>query len=129
MGFGVWTLVRLSDNRIIGRAGYSVRNGFDEIELGFLIGKEFQRQAYAFEACSAILDYGRDVLLFDKVQTLVKKENLVSVHLCEKLGFTVDQEVEVEENIYGHSYDGQKVAMGQCSYGTYVKMVKHYGNF
>ena len=125
MGFGVWTIVRLIDGRIIGRAGYSVRNGFEDIELGFLIGTQFQRQGYAFEACKAILDYGRDILLFDKVQTLVKKENLVSIHLCNKLGFAVSEQVEVEENIYGHSYNGKKVELSQCNYGTYIKMVKH----
>jgi RimJ/RimL family protein N-acetyltransferase len=124
MGFGVWTLVRASDNTIIGRAGYSIRNGFEEIELGFLVGTQFQRQGYAFEACKAILDYGRDMLQFDKVQTLVKKENKVSIHLCEKLGFTFDEEVEVEENIYGRSYDGQKVPFDKSSFGKYVKMSK-----
>ena len=125
MGFGVWTLVRREDGRIIGRAGYSVRNGFDDIELGFLIGMEFQKQGYAYEACSGILDYGRDVLSFDKVQTLVKKENLVSVHLCEKLGFKQVEETKVEENIYGHSYDGKRVEFNQSNYGTYIKMVKY----
>lgn len=126
MGFGVWTLVRRSDGRIIGRAGYSVRNGFEDVELGFLIGKEFQRQGYAYEACSEILKFGQEILLFDKVQTLVKKENEVSLHLCEKLGFIPVEETEVEENIYGHSYDGTKVALSQCKYGTYIKMVKHF---
>lgn len=125
MGFGVWTVIRLSDNRIIGRAGYSIRNGFEDIELGFLIGTQFQKQGYAYEACKAILDYGRDILLFDKVQTLVKKENLVSLHLCSKLGFTAVEETRVEENIYGHSYNGKQVELSSRNYGTYIKMVNH----
>lgn len=122
MGFGVWTLVRASDNTIIGRAGYSIRNGFDEIELGFLIGKEYQKQGYAYEACRAILDYGRDVLQLDHVQTLVKKENEVSIHLCKKLGFEETDEVEVEENIYGHGYTGtDRVSLSQAKYGKYLR--------
>lgn len=122
MGFGVWTLVRADDNVIIGRAGYSVRNGFDQIELGFLVGKEYQRQGYAYEACRAILDYGRDMLGLEHVQTLVKKENEVSIHLCKKLGFEETDEVEVEENIYGHGYNGtDRVNMGQAKYGRYVR--------
>ena len=123
MGFGVWTLVRASDNTIIGRAGYSIRNGFDEIELGFLIGKEYQKQGYAYEACRAILDYGRDVLQLDHVQTLVKKENEVSIHLCKKLGFVETDEVEVEENIYGHGYTGtDRVSLSQAKYGKYLRL-------
>ncbi len=125
MGFGVWTLVRLEDGAVIGRAGYSVRNGFDEVELGYLVGKEYQRRGYALEACAAILDYGRDVLQFDAVQTLVKAENTVSIHMCEKLGFKKESEVEVEENIYGKEYkDGEKVALNQATYGKYLKMVR-----
>ena len=106
MGFGVWTLVRRKDNKVIGRVGYSVRNGFEDIELGFLIGKEYQRQGYAFEACKAVLDYGRDILLFDKVQTLVKAENEISINLCKKLGFKYFDTVSVEEDIYGREYVG-----------------------
>ncbi len=123
MGFGVWTLVRTSDGTVIGRAGYSVRNGFDEVELGFLVGTEYQRQGYCMEACRAILDYGRDVLQFDKVQTLVKAENEVSIHICKKLGFQETGQVDVEENIYGKKYDqGKKVALSQAKYGKYVRM-------
>ncbi|MBQ3797404.1 MAG: GNAT family N-acetyltransferase [Butyrivibrio sp.] len=122
LGFGVWTLVRLSDNTVIGRAGYSVRNGFDDIELGFLIGKEYQNQGFAYEACRAILNYGRDVLAFEHVQTLVKKENLVSINLCKKLGFEEDGEVEVEEDIYGHGYNGSdRVSLSQAKYGKYIR--------
>ncbi len=127
MGFGVWTIVRREDNRIIGRAGYSVRNGFEEIELGFLIGKEFQRKGYAYEACSAILEYGRSVLGFETVQTLVKKENVISLNLCAKLGFVRDEEVDVEENIYGEGYEtGKKANHQKARFGKYVRFIKHF---
>lgn len=125
MGFGVWTLELLSDGTVIGRAGYSVRNGFDEVELGFLVGKDYQRQGYATEACRAILDYGRDVLGFDRVQTLVKAGNAVSIHMCERLGFERADEVDVEENIYGNEYkEGKKVALSHATYGNYVRMIR-----
>jgi RimJ/RimL family protein N-acetyltransferase len=124
LGFGTWTVIRKEDGRIIGRAGFSVRNGFDDIELGFLIGTEFQREGYAYEVCSAILDYGKQVLQFDKVQTFVKAENLVSIHLCEKLGFEILEEVDIEENIYGEEYhDGVKVAPSEAKFGKYIRMV------
>ncbi len=128
MGFGVWTLVRAEDGVVIGRAGYSIRNGFDNIELGFLIGKEYQRQGYAYEACSAILEYGKKVLCLEQVQALVKKENEVSIRLCKRLGFNEDEVVKVEENIYGHSYNGEAdssdIRLNQAKYGEYLKFVK-----
>ncbi len=125
MGFGVWTVVRAEDNTVIGRAGYSIRNGFDNIELGFLIGKEYQRQGYAYEACKAILEYGKKVLCLENVQALVKKENEVSIRLCKKLGFHQEDVVRVEENIYGHSYQGTEdntdIRLSQGKYGEYLK--------
>ncbi|WP_029233095.1 GNAT family N-acetyltransferase [Butyrivibrio sp. VCB2006] len=128
MGFGVWTIVRASDGEVIGRAGFSIRNGFENIELGFLIGKEYQGKGYAYEACSAILDYGRDVLCLEQVQALVKKENEVSINLCQKLGFECTDTVKVEENIYGHSYtgasDGTDIRVSESRYGEYLKFVK-----
>lgn len=124
LGFGTWTVLRKEDGRIIGRAGFSVRNGFDDIELGFLIGTQFQRQGYAYEVCSAILEYGRQVLQFDRVQTFVKAENTVSIHLCEKLGFKKTEEVDIEENIYGDEYhDGHKVAPSEAQFGKYIRMM------
>jgi len=125
MGFGIWTVVKRDDGNIIGRVGYSIRNGFDDIEIGFLIGKKYQRQGYAFEACRAVLDYGRDVLLFDKVQALVKAENKISIKLCQKLGFKYQDEVSVEEDIYGREYNSDKnIPLESTSYGKYVRMVK-----
>ncbi|WP_051656841.1 GNAT family N-acetyltransferase [Butyrivibrio sp. AE3004] len=124
LGFGTWTVVRKKDNEVIGRAGFSVRNGFDDIELGFLIGTDYQRRGYAYEVCSAILEYGKQVLQFERIQTFVKKENLVSIHLCEKLGFTVSEEVDIEENIYGEEYhDGLKVEPSKAQFGKYIRMV------
>ncbi len=123
MGFGVWSLVNKEDGKLIGRAGFSIRNGFDEPELGFFIGVPWQRQGFATEACSAIMEFGRNVLGFDKVQTLVKKENEVSIHLCEKLGFKVLDEVEIEEDIYGASYMTQgRVSFGPEKRGRYVRL-------
>ncbi|MCR5402901.1 MAG: GNAT family N-acetyltransferase [Butyrivibrio sp.] len=123
MGFGVWTLVNLEDGAVVGRAGYSIRNGFDDIELGFLVGLKYQGKGYATEACRAILDYGKNVLKFENVQTLVKAENEVSIHLCEKLGFKRMDEVDVEENIYGNQYkEGQKAANERSTHGKYIRM-------
>ncbi len=123
LGFGTWTVVLKETGEVIGRAGYSVRNGFDDIELGFLIGTAYQRQGYAYEVCKAILEYGRTILQFPRVITFVKAENHVSIHLCEKLGFVRTETVDIEENIYGSEYhDGARVPSDKAQYGSYVKL-------
>ena len=123
LGFGIWTVILKENGKIIGRAGYSIRNGFDDIELGFLIGLAYQGNGYAYEACRAILDYGRDVLQLHRVLAFVKEGNRVSIRLCEKLGFVKSGDVRIEENIYGETYrDGERVAKESANYGNYVKL-------
>ena len=85
--FGVWTVIKKDSGEIIGRAGLSMRAGCDDPELGFVIGKKWQRKGYAFEVLNAILTYGVSELLMDKVQALVEPENEPSLRLCRKLGF------------------------------------------
>ena len=99
-GFGVWTVIERETGAVIGRAGFSYREGFDEPELGFTIGVPWQRRGYAEEVCRAVLAYGWSALEFQQVQALVEPENIPSVRLCEKLGFRKDENVNVGEKEY-----------------------------
>ena len=100
VGFGVWTVIERETGAVIGRAGFSYREGFDEPELGFIIGVPWQRRGYAEEVCRAVLAYGWSALEFRQVQALVEPENIPSVRLCEKLGFRKDENVNVGEKEY-----------------------------
>lgn len=99
-GYGMWSIVNKENGEVIGRAGLSWREGFAIPELGFLIGVPYQRKGYAYEVCRAIVDYGKEELEFERIQALVKKANVASVCLCEKLGFTYMDTVENEGEVY-----------------------------
>lgn len=86
-GFGMWTVCLGESGEVIGRAGLSLREGFEEPELGYVIGKKWQRQGIATEVCREILNYGRDELGFERVRVLMHPENTASEGLCRKLGF------------------------------------------
>lgn len=86
-GYGIWTVLSIEDGRVIGRAGISWREEFDVPELGFVIGVPWQRQGYAYEVCSAILNYARKDIGFKQIQALVMEHNEKSAALCRKLGF------------------------------------------
>ena len=130
LGFGVWTVVEKASGEIVGRAGFSIRNGFEEVELGFLIGEPWQRKGYAKEVCQAILQYGKEVLGFSMVMALVKKENTVSIHLLQELGFVVTEEVEIEENIYGNRYlRGEEEEQTKQASGTVALTPTHFGSY
>ncbi len=102
-GFGMWTVCLKETGEVIGRAGLSMREGFEEPELGYVIGKKWQRQGIATEVCREILAYGRDELGFERVRVLMHPENAVSERLCCKLGFQYEGEEMLGKTIY-HSY-------------------------
>lgn len=91
--FGVWTVLCKESGEIIGRAGFSVRDGYELPELGFVIAVPWQGKGIAYEICSAILQYGKTEYEFEQVQALVMPENKASLTLCHKLGFTEQKTV------------------------------------
>ncbi len=96
MGYGVWSVIDKATGKVMGRAGFSMRSGFQEPELGFLIDAPYRRRGCAREVLQAILAYGKNVLLFDRVQALVKPQNTASLQLLEEIGFSPEGEVTVE---------------------------------
>lgn len=93
-GFGLWTVILKQENWVIGRAGLSVREGYDLPELGFVIDAAYQKRGYGYEVCKAILYYAKEELNFDKVQAMVKEENAVSLKLLHRLGFQIQTKVK-----------------------------------
>lgn len=98
--YGVWTICDKTTGQVIGRAGFSNREGYEDPELGFVIGVPWQRQGYATEVCKALLEYGKEELGFERVQMLVMPENRVSLRLAEKLGFRRRDRVTWEGILY-----------------------------
>lgn len=87
-GYGLWTVIEKASGSIIGRAGISNRDGYTLPELGFVIGKAYQHKGYAFEVCSAILNYAEYELGFKAIQALIMPENSASIRLIRRLGFS-----------------------------------------
>ena len=94
--YGVWTVLDKTTGQVVGRAGLSMREGFEIPELGYVIRREYQQRGVATEVCSAILSYGKHTLGFEKVQALTKRENVASERLLKKLGFSFEGEVVVD---------------------------------
>lgn len=99
-GYGTWIIERKEDGKVIGRVGYNLREGFEETEIGFVIGEEYQRQGYAIECCKAVLEIGKEEYEFEKIQALIKRGNVASIELCKKLGFKLINMVSVDDEEY-----------------------------
>ena len=91
-GHGVWTVCLRETGEVIGRAGLSFREGFENPELGFVIGVPWQGRGIATEVCKAVLDFGVSELDFSEVIAFVEPGNRVSRHLLHKLGFEEESE-------------------------------------
>ncbi|MCR5507364.1 MAG: GNAT family N-acetyltransferase [Lachnospiraceae bacterium] len=92
-GYGLWLVIEKDTCRIVGRAGVTGREGYDDAELGYVIEKDRQGIGYATEACSAIIGYARDVLGMKSLNCFVQPGNDISVRLCERLGFKYNEDV------------------------------------
>ena len=93
--FGVWTIIEKTSGRIIGRAGLSVHEGFEQPELGYVLDTAYQGQGIALEVCSAILDYAKEYLGAETINALVHRENAPSLRLLDRLGF---EKIEFEND-------------------------------
>lgn len=99
-GFGVWSVVEKESGLVIGRAGISMREGYEEPELGFCIDKNFRHHGYALEVCEAILYFMMEEYEIPAFQALVRPGNEASVGLLEHLGFTYRENVMVDGKVH-----------------------------
>ena len=94
LGYGIWT-VCLKQGGVIGRAGLTLRSGFDDPELGYLIAKPWQGQGFAFEVCAAILEHAKK-LGIPRVISFAEATNEASAGLLAKLGFESERQLPLE---------------------------------
>jgi RimJ/RimL family protein N-acetyltransferase len=101
---GMWAVIRKSDNRLIGKAGFvpepkaaigsisegepgsSVEASAQSYALGYHIFTPFRRQGYAKEACRLILHY-LDEEFDGQAIAYVMSDNIASIRLLEQLDF------------------------------------------
>lgn len=94
-GYGIWLIVQKESGRVIGRAGFEEVevNGHVKTELGYLIAADLQRQGYAREVCSALLEYGKQYHRFEEIICRIAPSNTPSIALAKALGFEYEQEL------------------------------------
>lgn len=87
---GRYVIVLQSTNEVIGTINIFADDSrvVESKEIGYAISPKHQRNGYAFEAISAILNLLQKDLLLDMVVAGVLPENIPSIKLLEKLGFS-----------------------------------------
>ena len=96
-GYGMWLVFSKETGELIGRAGLEHRE-YDnqiELELGYVIGKKFQRRGYATEVCERIIEIAKCMTDFQRINCLVDADNIASIRLAEKLQFVHAEDMEL----------------------------------
>lgn len=99
-GYGMWVVVEKETKEIIGRAGLGNRDGYKELELGYVIDVDHQNRGYASEVCSAIMKYAKEKLGCSDMNAFIRKENIPSIRLAERLGFRWEEEVYLDNIVH-----------------------------
>ena len=83
-------LILIETDEVIGSCGY--HNWYldhKNAELGYaLIKEEHKRKGYMGEAVSVILDYGFKVMGLNRIEACINPENIASLSLIKKFGFS-----------------------------------------
>lgn len=90
-GYGMWIIRDRITGALIGRAGidHHDEDGVVLMELGYIISTKYQKKGYAAEVCRAVIEYARQELEAEQLHCFIHCRNQASVHVAEKLGFTL----------------------------------------
>ncbi|MCD9188727.1 MAG: GNAT family N-acetyltransferase [Pyrinomonadaceae bacterium] len=83
-----------SPNPSIGMCGFVKRDTLPDADIGFAFLPQFEKKGYAFEAASAVMKYGKEVLGLKRVLAITTQDNESSGKLLDKLGFKYDGLIE-----------------------------------
>ena len=92
-GFGLY-MVKLKDSNLpIGICGLIRRPGLEQVDIGFAFLPKHEGMGYAYESASAVMKYGREALGLGIVVAITTKNNVASVKLLNKIGFSFKEMV------------------------------------
>ena len=98
LGFGNYIVLRKSDQARIGTCGLYDREGVDGIDIGFAFLPQYEKQGYAFEAASKIMDIGFKLFSLQKISAITMPENIASQRLLGKLGLQFQQIIKLPDD-------------------------------
>jgi ribosomal-protein-alanine N-acetyltransferase len=84
-----WGIVHRPSNRLIGTCGFhNWRKSHQKVEMGYELAVQYWGQSYATEAVREIVQFGFRHLNFNRIEAWAMLENVASMHLLKKVGFS-----------------------------------------
>jgi len=94
-GFGLFKVVRRADAAPVGMCGLLRRDTLDDVDLGYAFLPAFWSNGYALESVAAVIDYGRLQHQLARVVAIVQADNLPSIRVLERSGFTFERDIQL----------------------------------
>ena len=96
-GFGMWATIYKETGAFIGRCGLTPMDieGREEIEVGYMLAKEYWGQGLATEAARTILQYGFEQVGLSRLICVINPGNRASSRVALKIGLTLEIDGDV----------------------------------
>jgi RimJ/RimL family protein N-acetyltransferase len=95
-GYGLWVAELKQTGEFAGQCGLVAQDieGVPEVEIGYLFLRKLWGRGLATEAARACRDYAYNELALKRLISLIHPGNLPSRRVAEKVGMTLEREVE-----------------------------------
>src|SRR5262245_22569971 len=94
-GVGLWGTLLKENYRLIGRCGLMRKQleGAEEVEIAYLLDREYWGKGLATEAAEAIVNHGYVKYGFKRVVAAIHPQNVASIRVVEKIGMKYERDV------------------------------------
>ena len=84
-----------ANRRLLGHGGLKYLASLNEVEVNYLIAREYCGQGLATEAAIVLLRYGLKTLHLKRLVAMAKPENLASRRIMEKIGMQYEKNIQL----------------------------------
>ena len=98
LGFGLYMTELKEGGTPLGICGLIKRDALEDVDIGFAFLPRFWGKGYAYEAASALMAYGKDVLGLKRIVAITSPDNHSSARLLEKLGLRFERMVRLPDD-------------------------------
>jgi RimJ/RimL family protein N-acetyltransferase len=99
---GLWATVHKETGQFIGRCGLLpwTIEGRDEVEVAYLLNKQYWGQGLGTESAQAIVQYAFEQLHLSRLICMIYPDNHASIKVARNIGMVLEKEMEDEMGRY-----------------------------
>jgi [ribosomal protein S5]-alanine N-acetyltransferase len=86
-----WSIVLKEENRVIGGISFYFQDRvYYKVDLGYTVARPYWRRGIATEVMRAVVQFGFETLRLHRISVDTRIDNIASMRLMEKTGFTYE---------------------------------------